>query len=78
MSDRPRKRPRDPNELAKVVIGVATGQESDPLSWGLRKGTRRPWGGLGLKGGRAIAERLSPKKAIRDRPESRGGTLAET
>lgn len=61
MPDRSSKRPRDPNQLAKLVVDIATGQvegerpapvEKDPLAAELgRRG--------GLKGGRARAESLS-------------------
>ena len=54
-----RKRPRDPNQLAKSIIDEVTGQKSkidrekDPAAVALgRRG--------GLKGGRARADALSP------------------
>ena len=57
------KRPRDVNQLAKLLTGIATGEaediksiaEKDPAAVALgRKG--------GLKGGKARAEKLSPVK----------------
>lgn len=58
------KRPRDTNQLAKFIVGLATGDESestplddgkDPAAVALgRKG--------GLKGGKARAAGMSPKK----------------
>ena len=57
------KRPRDPNQLAKLLTDIATGEAEnvkptagkDPAAVALgRKG--------GLKGGKARAEKLSPKK----------------
>ncbi|MGH8541964.1 MAG: histone H1 [Stenotrophobium sp.] len=59
------KRPRDTNQLAKFIVDVATGDvedaprkadaDKDPAAVALgRKG--------GLKGGKARAEALSPKK----------------
>lgn len=63
MPDRSSKRPRDVNQLAKLLTDIATGQAElpktddgkDPAAVALgRKG--------GLKGGRARADRLSPKK----------------
>ena len=63
MPDRSSKRPRDVNQLAKLLSDIATGQAElpktddgkDPAAVALgRKG--------GLKGGRARADRLSPKK----------------
>ncbi|MGX1348682.1 hypothetical protein AB7M49_002258 [Bradyrhizobium elkanii] len=60
------KRPTDPNQLARKIIGIATGEEDeskvrkkDPAAVSLgRRG--------GLKGGKARAEKLSPqeRKAI--------------
>lgn len=47
------KRPRDPNQLAKSIVDIATGEATDktPLE-SARKG--------GLKGGKARAKALSP------------------
>jgi hypothetical protein len=57
------KRPRDTNQLAKLIVDIATGEQTDPspdtdkdpaaVALG-RKG--------GLKGGKARARKLSPKK----------------
>jgi hypothetical protein len=63
MPDRSRKRPRDPNELAKRLVDEATGEQpkydpdegKDPAAVALgRKG--------GLKGGRVRAERMTPEE----------------
>jgi hypothetical protein len=63
MPDRSRKRPRDPNQLAKLVVDIATGEVDDtpdesgkdPAAVALgRKG--------GLKGGKARAERMTPEQ----------------
>jgi hypothetical protein len=60
MPDRSRKRPRDTNQLAKLIVDLATGEAEepdphrgkDPAAVALgRKG--------GLKGGKARAEKLS-------------------
>lgn len=56
------KRPRDPNQLAKLIVDMATGEappepkpEKDPAAVALgRKG--------GLKGGKARAESMSPER----------------
>jgi hypothetical protein len=62
MPDRSR-RPRDPNQLAKLVTDIATGEAEDtaedtgkdPAAVALgRKG--------GLKGGKARAERMTPEE----------------
>jgi len=63
MPERSRKRPRDPNELAKQLVDEATGKQpkydpdaaKDPAAVALgRKG--------GLKGGKARAEKMSPEQ----------------
>jgi hypothetical protein len=63
MPDRSRKRPRDPNELGKLIVDLATGEKiepdpdegKDPAAVALgRKG--------GLKGGKARAERMTPEQ----------------
>ena len=55
MTDKP-KRPRDANQLAHMIVGLATGEEvkHEPDTSGQRKG--------GLKGGKARADKLSPKE----------------
>lgn len=61
MPDRSRKRPRDPNQLGKLIVDIATGDIEDtapddgknPAAVELgRKG--------GLRGGKARAERMTP------------------
>jgi len=63
MPDRSRKRPRDPNELAKRLVDEATGEQpkydpdegKDPAAVALgRKG--------GLKGGKARAAKMTPEQ----------------
>lgn len=63
MPDRSRKRPRDPNQLGKLIVDIATGDVEDtapddgknPAAVELgRKG--------GLKGGKARAQKLSPEQ----------------
>jgi hypothetical protein len=63
MPDRSRKRPTDPNELAKQLVDEATGEAppfdpdegKDPAAVALgRKG--------GLKGGKARAAKLTPEQ----------------
>jgi hypothetical protein len=55
------KRPRDPNQLAKLIVDLATGEATEPpippptpASEARRKG--------GLKGGRARAKALHSKR----------------
>jgi hypothetical protein len=61
--DRSRKRPRDPNQLAKMIVDLATGHTEDiPVDSGKdqkmvalgRKG--------GLKGGKARAAKMTPEE----------------
>jgi hypothetical protein len=61
MPDRSRKRPRDPNQLGKLIVDIATGEVNDaptddgkdPAAVALgRKG--------GLKGGKARAASMTP------------------
>jgi len=63
MPDRSRKRPRDPNQLAKLIVDIATGQVEDtpeddgkdPAAVALgRKG--------GLKGGKARAAKMTAEQ----------------
>jgi hypothetical protein len=63
MLDRSRKRPRDPNQLAKLIVDIATGEVEDttpddgknPAAVELgRKG--------GLKGGNARAAKMTPEE----------------
>jgi hypothetical protein len=65
MPERSRKRPRDPNQLAKFIVDLATGAGDDAKS--TPDEGKNPaavaLGRLGgLKGGRARAIRLSPAK----------------
>ena len=46
------KRPRDPNQLAKFIVDLATGEESEPKKAPQAKG--------GKVGGRRRAETLTP------------------
>jgi hypothetical protein len=81
MPDRSRKRPRDPNELAKQLVDEATGDAprfdpndgKDPAAVALgRKG--------GLRGGKARAEKLTPEErseAARKAARARWATQPE-
>jgi hypothetical protein len=52
------KRPRDPNQLAKSIIDIATGQSLEPAETGF---TKRAKAG-GAKGGPARAALLTPEQ----------------
>ena len=54
------KRPRDPNQLAKLIVDIATGEAEDTASESKRKPSNRRKGGL--KGGKARAKGLSTER----------------
>lgn len=56
MADKKPKRPRDPNQLAKLMIDIATGEEHEPI---LTDAQQRASKG-GKKGGKARAAALTP------------------
>jgi hypothetical protein len=63
--DRSRKRPRDPNQLAKLIVDIATGEVTDePANNAPVKNAAAVELGRkgGLKGGRVRAERLSAEE----------------
>jgi hypothetical protein len=50
MPDRSRKRPRDPNQLAKLIVDIATGEAEDTgrdLAAVVLGRKQKPWGSLG-------------------------------
>lgn len=53
------KRPRDPNQLAKLIVDIATGDADDTVSPKKRAASVRGRSG-GLKGGKVRAKNLSP------------------
>lgn len=57
------KRPRDSNQLAKLIADLATGEKTDPLPTHEKDPAAVALGRKGgLKGGRARAESLTPKE----------------
>ena len=58
------KRPRDTNQLAKFIVGLATGEEAEPAPAETGKNPAAVALGRkgGLKGGKARAESLSAKQ----------------
>jgi hypothetical protein len=54
------KRPRDPNQLAKLIVDIATGETEDHVSASKRHPSKRRAGGL--KGGKARAKSLGPNE----------------
>lgn len=55
-------RPRDPNQLAKLIVDIATGQVEDKVSESKRHPSLVKGRAGGLKGGVARAKKLSTKK----------------
>ncbi len=63
MPDRSRKRPRDPNQLAKLVVDIATGEVEDtPPDDGKDPAAVELGRRGGLKGGKARAARLTAEE----------------
>jgi hypothetical protein len=64
-----RKRPRDPNELAKFVLDIATGEREDVRSTRADDNKNPAAVALGrlggLKGGRSRSEKMSPEERSR-------------
>jgi hypothetical protein len=57
------KRPRDPNQLAKSIVDLATGEKTEALPADTRNPAAVALGRLGgLKGGKARAKALTPAK----------------
>ncbi len=54
------KRPRDPNQLAKLIVDIATGETQDSISDSKRHPSKRRMGGS--KGGKARAKRLTKEQ----------------
>src|SRR3546814_11615439 len=66
MIENRKKRPRDPNQLAKLIVDIATGEEEDRSPTPEEEGKDPHAVELGRKGGRkggkARAEKLSDEK----------------
>jgi hypothetical protein len=64
MSESKRPRPRDPNQLAKLMMDIATGEKVDPLVTDDGRDLAAVLLGRkgGLKGGKARAKALSPER----------------
>jgi hypothetical protein len=57
-----RKRPRDPNQLAKFIVDVATGQIEDRPPTPEEQGKDPAAVALGQKGGKARAAKMRPER----------------
>jgi hypothetical protein len=55
------KRPRDPNQLAKLIVDIATGEAEDNVS-PKKRATSMRGRNVGLKGGQARATTLTPEQ----------------
>jgi len=55
------KRPRDPNQLAKMIVDIATGEMDDTVSESKKNPSTKGRAG-GLQGGPSRARSLSPNK----------------
>jgi hypothetical protein len=63
MPDRSRKRPRDPNQLGKLIVDIATGEtEETPEDTGKDPAAVELGRKGGLKGGKARAEGMTPEE----------------
>jgi hypothetical protein len=62
MAEARRKRPRDPNQLGKLVVDIATGEVEDRPPTPEEQGKDPSAAALGRKGGRARARTLGPEK----------------
>jgi hypothetical protein len=54
------KRPRDPNQLAKMIVDIATGEAEDAVSASKRSPSKKRIGGS--TGGKVRAKRLTRKQ----------------
>jgi hypothetical protein len=55
------KRPRDPNQLAKLVFDIASGEVKDTVSEGKKHPSNKGRAG-GKKGGKSRAQHLTPEQ----------------
>lgn len=63
MPDRSRSRPRDPNELGKLIVDLATGEAEEPALDTDKNAAAVELGRRGgLKGGRARAAKMTPEE----------------
>lgn len=69
MPDRSRKRPRDPNQLAKLVVDLATGEAEEPAQE-QDEGKNPAAVELGRKGGLKGGKARAAKMTAQERSES--------
>jgi hypothetical protein len=56
------RRPRDPNQLGKLIVGIATGQVEDTISDGKNPAAVELGRKGGLKGGKARAAKMTAEQ----------------
>jgi hypothetical protein len=56
----PDRRPRDPNQMGKLIVDILAGDVQDTITEGKRDPAKRKGRAGGLKGGAARAKSLSP------------------
>jgi hypothetical protein len=59
MPDRSRKRPRDPSQLGKLIVDIATGEAEDAPEDGKNRAAVELGRKGGLKGGKARAAKMT-------------------
>ncbi len=66
MPDRSRKRPRDPSQLGKLMVDLATGEavEDDPAAKNQNPAAVESGRRGGLKGGKARAGRMTAERQL--------------
>lgn len=62
MADKHPKRPRDPNQLAKSIIDIATGEKPNRDPTPEEQGKDPAAVALGKKGGKARADAMTPER----------------
>ena len=68
------KRPRDANQLAKMIVDLTTGEETEP-----ELNVKQKAGHLGgLKGGKARADKLTPKQRSEIAKKGCSGSMEES
>lgn len=65
MPDRSRKRPRDPNQLGKLIVDLATGEADETPVEEIKNPAAVELGRKGgLKGGKARAAKMTPDERV--------------
>ncbi len=59
---KPPKRPRDPNQLAKMIVDISTGQVEDREPTPEERGVDPAASAMGKKGGPARAASMTPER----------------